>query len=241
VIKKLNDRFMKMVEALPWDQRLKLLSMANVKYIVHSSRLDPLPLERVFETEDVVDPNDPEGRFKLQHLNLYLNPQWLPRTFLVPECRYAGNDRQATELLMKEDFDPEKVVVLEDGNPVACTPLPKDLNPKLPPVRIQSRTPAEVVVATQSTTSSWLLLTDSFYPGWEAEVDGNPAALYRANLIFRAVALAPGQHEVRFVYRPWTFRYGRMLALSTLLILAGWLVFSIQRAGSALPPEPREV
>ena len=47
-----------------------------------------------------------------------------------------------------------------------------------------------------------MVLNDVWHPWWEAEVDGEAAELLRANAIFRAVAVPPGRHEVRFLFRP---------------------------------------
>jgi hypothetical protein len=72
-----------------------------------------------------------------------------------------------------------------------------------------------------------LVLADLFYPGWEASVDGDSTAIYKANYAFRAVAVEPGTHEVVFAYRPWSLRLGVPLALLTALSL---LIFFAIRA-----------
>jgi hypothetical protein len=61
----------------------------------------------------------------------------------------------------------------------------------------------EVEVAVATPLRTFLVLNDLWYPGWEVEVDGRPAELLRANLLFRAVALPPGRHEVVFRFRPF--------------------------------------
>jgi uncharacterized membrane protein YfhO len=62
------------------------------------------------------------------------------------------------------------------------------------------------------------VLSDPYYPGWQAQVDGEPVALLRANYAFRAVAVPAGSHAVTMVFRPNTWRAG--LALTSLTILA---------------------
>ena len=59
------------------------------------------------------------------------------------------------------------------------------------------------------TETTYLTFVDNWAPGWEATVDGAPAPLLRTFGTFKAVALPAGDHEVRFVYRPWAARGDR--------------------------------
>ncbi|HTY13490.1 MAG TPA: YfhO family protein [Candidatus Omnitrophota bacterium] len=58
-------------------------------------------------------------------------------------------------------------------------------------------------------------LSDAFYPGWKAYVDGREAPLLRANFMFRAVPLPPGPHRVDFKYDPRSFKLGLLVSLFT--------------------------
>jgi uncharacterized membrane protein YfhO len=71
----------------------------------------------------------------------------------------------------------------------------------------------------------YLVLVDTFDPGWRVRVDGHPATLLRANIAFRAVLLPPGTHEVTFLYRPWSVGLGLTLS-ATGLALGTWGLFS---------------
>lgn len=74
-----------------------------------------------------------------------------------------------------------------------------------------------VVVQAVVASDGLLVLADTFYPGWQATVDGAPTPILRANLLFRAVALTPGSHEVIFTYQPTRWRTGAAISLLTLL------------------------
>jgi hypothetical protein len=69
-------------------------------------------------------------------------------------------------------------------------------------VRIVSYRNAEVVLVADSPDGGWVVLNDLWHPWWYAAVDGQPAELKRANVLFRAVAVPPGRHTLRFDFRP---------------------------------------
>ena len=56
------------------------------------------------------------------------------------------------------------------------------------------------------------MLTDPYYPGWRAFVDGEETPILRADYLFRAIALPPGSHEVRFVFAPPSLQRGAILS-----------------------------
>jgi uncharacterized membrane protein YfhO len=75
----------------------------------------------------------------------------------------------------------------------------------------------------------YLVLSDSWYPGWRAFVDGVEAPLERANLLFRAVRLDSGEHVVEFRYEPGWLRFGWVVsAISLALAALLWGAFSLQ-------------
>jgi len=81
----------------------------------------------------------------------------------------------------------------------------------------------EVVVETDAASDGFLLLADTFYPGWTAEIDGKPARVFRAHLSVRAIQLPRGAHVVRFVYEPPRVRPGLAISAAALALLFFWL------------------
>ena len=67
----------------------------------------------------------------------------------------------------------------------------------------------------------WLLVNETFYPGWTATVDGRATPVLRADYLLRAVRLPPGRHLVRLVYAPLTYLLGATITLATALALSG--------------------
>ncbi|MCS7041083.1 MAG: YfhO family protein, partial [Caldilineales bacterium] len=92
-------------------------------------------------------------------------------------------------------------------------------------VTITAVEPETVRLQVQTPVAAWLVLSDAWYPGWEATVDGQPTPIERANLLLRAVHVPAGEHEVVFRFRPLSFRLGAALTVFGLLAVA----FSFRR------------
>ena len=75
------------------------------------------------------------------------------------------------------------------------------------------------MVAVAPTRPTVLYLAEPHGPNWTATVDGEPAPIYWANHIFRAVVVRPGQQQVVFSYEPLSVRLGFALTGATLLLL----------------------
>jgi hypothetical protein len=86
--------------------------------------------------------------------------------------------------------------------------------------RILAYEPERVVVEVWAEEPSFLILSDAFYPGWEAAVDGRPAPILRANILLRAVAVPAGGHTVEFSYRCRPLEAGLRLSVAGLFALA---------------------
>jgi hypothetical protein len=142
------------------------------------------------------------------------------RARIVPQARPVANRGEALAALASASFDPASVVWIEskDGpsDPVQGGEGEAEV--------MEGDDPRTVVVRATAGEGGWLLLSDAWYPGWVVTVDGSPARLYRADGMFRAVWISPGEHVAQFDYRPWTF------ALGVLVSSAAWcLVFFVGR------------
>jgi len=70
-----------------------------------------------------------------------------------------------------------------------------------------------VVVQVSAEGVAWLVLSDVWYPGWSAFVDGTEVEVLKGDYLFRAVHVPGGRHIVTFVYSPWSFPVGLVLSL----------------------------
>ena len=84
-----------------------------------------------------------------------------------------------------------------------------------------SETPNELRIRVEAGSPGWLLVRDTYYPGWRARVDGRPVPLYPANYLFRGVPVPAGVSEIALQYRPFSFYLGAVVSLVSLVGLVG--------------------
>jgi hypothetical protein len=157
-----------------------------------------------------------EGHYRLVHsgdVKIYQNLDVLPRAFVVHQAEIIPDSDQQVARLRDPHFDPARAIILADGAPLAGQGGGD--------AQVMVYTPEKIVVQANTDTSGYLLLTDAYYPGWLATIDGQPAEILRADVMFRAVRLEPGAHRVQFEYRPATLYWGSRVSAVALLL---WLV-----------------
>jgi uncharacterized membrane protein YfhO len=77
---------------------------------------------------------------------------------------------------------------------------------------IISYTPNRVIIA-KNEGEGTLVLSDTYYPGWKATIDGVEEKVLRVNNIFRAVEVPKGKHIVVFDYKPKSFTWGLIITI----------------------------
>jgi hypothetical protein len=178
-----------------------LLSLLNVRYVMAAF---PLQVEGLVE----------KGRFSATYL--YENTRALPRAFVVSRAETVGGPAEALARLKVADA--REVAFIEGG-----IPLVADNRSGPVEASVLRYTPDHITIQANLDRSGVLVLSEVWYPGWIARVDGQVTPIYRADGLLRAVYLEAGSHTVDFSYEPWTVRAG--LALSALgcaaLVAAG--------------------
>jgi len=169
-----------------------LYDMLNVKYVIVK---EGTPL--------------PEGKFALAFdapgpLAVYRNSTPLPRAWLVHEMQRVDSNAQAYTALQAPTFDPRRQAIL-----VADPALPS-LAPATAAeqVQITHYGSNEIALAVNSSAPALLVLSEIWYPGWQATVDGISQPVWQANGALRAVAVPGGQSTVVLRFAPSSWRLG---------------------------------
>jgi hypothetical protein len=138
------------------------------------------------------------------------------RAYLVPEAIAVSSVEEAAELVFSPSFDPRHQVVIEgEISPSQTAEAVTSSELSL----IPTDNPNQVILEVATQSGGWLVLADTWYPGWQATIDGEETQIYPANVAFRAVWLLPGEYTITFAYSPASLTIGWGLFLITTIAI----------------------
>lgn len=163
-----------------------------------------------FDTQTSTDRTITTSRsYRVQYLadmKIYQNRDVLPRAFLSRGIEVVPRLSAAVDTMRGSGWDPQSIAVAVAGD------VPSNLafaasGPAGTTTMVEQK-PERVVVDSQATGQRVLVLTDAYYPGWQATIDGVTAPIYEVNVMFRGVVVPAGRHQVVFSYSPLSWRIG---------------------------------
>ncbi len=192
---------------LPMAARLSLLARLNSPVIlaldeIRDSRLKQLA---VFDTRSPL------------RLHVYWLNDTVSRAYFASGLKSVSSPQQTLEKLLSPDFPYTNTVILENPAVAGRTAVAAAGTGRI--LEYQNQ---RVLCEVESNSPGYLVLLDSYYPGWQAYVDGKEARILAANYAFRAVEVRAGKHRVEFRYRPRSFYAG--LSVTCLAIAFGTAV-----------------
>jgi hypothetical protein len=197
------------------DRRLDLM---NVKYLV--GKVSSPDFQRMRESDrfSVV--------FQAGDLAVFENKSVLPRAFAVPVSgiELLPDLKSQIARLSDRTFDPERSVITE-ARPVLEASTDAFVDDFTSHVEAGDHDFNAVTYRTQTSQPAVLIISQSYFPGWYATIDGKAAAVFAADHALTGVVVPAGMHEVRLYLNPLTFRVGAMLTIIAVLC-AGALVLS---------------
>jgi hypothetical protein len=165
---------------------------------------------------------------------IYRNPRALPRAFLVDRQIVAPSGTAARDAVASPSFPARTVAVTESKLP-GLAEGESGGRAAAGTARIDSYGDERVAVSTDTPRPALLVLTDSWFPGWKASVDGHDVPIHRVDYLIRGVPVPAGAHRVEFRYEPASWRAGWIVSLIAVLVLAAALAVGLasRRKGEA--------
>lgn len=156
--------------------RDNLWNLAGVRWVVHK---DDLLAQHPGQNAALFPPDKYRLTWESGAWQIYENLAVFPRAFFISDKRWVGEGEQ---------------IILNSLNSLNSLNFPTA-------AEIVSYLPAEVNIRVNAPTDGWLVLTDTYYPGWRASVDGESVDITPAFHAFRAISIPAGEHTVKFTYR----------------------------------------
>ncbi len=163
---------------------------------------------------------------------VYRNDHALPRAFAVDQVEVVSSSDAALAWVRAH---PER---LRDTAVVEQAPLAQldTGSARAATVSVADYQPTAVRIEVEAPGTMLLIVTDTYYPGWQARLDGHATVIYRTHGVFRAVLVPAGAHRVEFRYVPVVFWRGLAIAAIAAIVVAVWAVSAARR-----PSGPRAV
>lgn len=175
----------------------KAVNLLGIKYIIHKISDDHAPWTFPFWNNE----NSYSTLYNDQVYQVLENKKAYSRTFLVSKYAVEDNPQRILNKMFSANFDLDKEVVLENDPQIKLNSTSSSAN-------ILFYSPNKINIQTKSDGKALLFLSDTYYEGWSAYVDGKKTPIYRADFTFRAVVVPEGIHAVEFIYNPQSFIYG---------------------------------
>ena len=218
-----------LIDSLPWERRLPLLSIGGVSVILTAEALSVpgMPLLAEIPNRSSVP------------LYLYRNETAAARIECVTSWEEVHSDNEAFAAMLRPNYDPRTQVILQKPEPslfesypaISVEPPHSSRDNDCEPANITKITSKNhsAVFAISNKCDGYLVFSEPYYPGWRIAVDGEQTPILRANYAFSAIFLPAGDHEVIRYYCPNSLIYGIVTSLMFCGILGiigwkGWLL-----------------
>lgn len=211
------DNVIDLINSAPEVDSTNLLNLVNVKYVISLPVINSSDFELIYSgNPEILNSEENQEEEIPKVIKVYENKKVLPHAFLVSQCKLVGSEFEYKEILQSKHFYTEELVLLDKepkgfscGNPV--------IQNKKGFIKIDSYRSNVVKISTETQSRQFLFLSDSYYPGWKAYVDGDEVEILRGNYAFRTILIEPGKHKVSFKYDPMSFKIGLAITLATIL------------------------
>ena len=166
--------------------RSRLADLLGLRFIASSA-----PLEKI---DPAWKDTDLALVAKTADAFVYENTRALPRVLFARAAK-AADFEQLLQTGAWPDFDPAETVLLESAPAGDAERGPGS-------ARILAYRHSEILIEADSPSGGYVVLNDTWHPWWFATIDGAPAEIVKANVVFRAVRVPAGKHTLRMTFEP---------------------------------------
>lgn len=192
--------------------------MMNIKYLVFSSEQYQQEKGQLAEKFQPVFMSSDNSEIVLQNISV------LPKAWLVSSALLARDRLQALDIIKNPSFNPQKMAVVESAPPLPISGIGNQ-SLGLPGGVVVDRYENDIInISAETAANSLLILSEKYYKGWHATVDGKRVEIFPVNYILRGVYLPPGKHKVEFIFDPLPFKIGKYLTLGSFGLFAAMLI-----------------
>jgi hypothetical protein len=202
-----------------------VLDLLNVRYILRDAAIVPYLKSAIAQGSD---------RFSFQMLDklrVYENHAALPPVFVVHQIEPMPSEQAAAQTMRSGAFDARKTATLVGAENI---PLAAASGPE--PINVKRYGPNSIEATVSLTAPGLLVLSEMWYPGWYAQLDGGPAVpTLTADIALQATPVPAGDHTVCFFFRPRSVIMGAIISgFAATLWLGALLVLVLRKKQS--PP-----
>ncbi len=220
-----------------------LVPRYHVEYVemIEAAQADAGPLLRAAGISQVYGEVQPTGWRPVAGDTLsYQAPEEAPLVRIVSQAQWEDDNAQIRALMRDPAWNPAETVILHGEEPGLALPAPNAAPPAAPLSQVEyfevlRDTPDYRSYRVVTDGSGYLVLANTWYPGWQARIDGETVELERANMSFMAVELPAGSSEVTFQYMPTVNFISLLVSLIALGVALAFLVLGLLGSGGRLP------
>lgn len=210
-----------LASSMPFDDsyaKQVLMNLTGVKYVLDKDDSAPKNWEA---RPDRFSPNRFQLIWQYYKWKVYENTQALPRAAVFYNTRQASDETTLIRTLFDKDFPYKNTLLVEGTHKTLSASL------SATPATITTYRADIVTLALHAKKAGVLFLSDAYYPGWRAFVDGTSVPILRSDFAFRGIEVPPGKHTVTFVYQPLSFLIGSILSGVSIVLLLISLALSL--------------
>lgn len=156
-----------------------------------------------------------------KEVDIYENTHVYPRAFLVSNVINSKSEEETVKIMKGTDFDSSNTAVIESTKNINLH-LKKDRD--FNSVKINTYKDQYVELVADASSRSFMILSDTYYPGWNAYIDGKKTVIYKTDLALRGVEVPKGNHKIEFKYEPSSYKIGSFISLISFLSVLMYLL-----------------